>query len=550
MKDWDVIVVGSGAGGLSAAVALANTGKRVLVLEQHYIAGGWTQSFVLEGYRFSPGVHYLGEMEPGGNFARILQGLGVSGDLELCQLNEDGYDHFLVGGERFDVPVGRERFMRRLQARFPEERDAIADYFKLVRQVASELETALDYAEGWRLLLLPLKAPHLVFRGIQMVSTYLDRHIKSPLLRAYLTAQAGDNGTPPNQTPFALHAAVVGHYFNGGYYPRGGAHRLPRAFIRQLKRKGGQIRLSTPVQRILLEGGRVTGVELADGERISAPVVISNADPEMTFNRLVGAEHLSPGLRRKMARTDYGVTSLSLFLATDLDLRGMGYDSGNYWYYAHTDIDAIYGREARTLPAKEFPGAFLTVTTLKDPSKRRDGKHTLEVFSFVPYEAFRKWERTSFGDRGAEYNAFKNHLGDMLLRTADRIIPGLSDNLVFKDIGTPLSNLHYCASHRGNIYGPAKIRRQLGPGSYPVRSEIPGLYMVGASTLSHGVLGVIMSGLVAAAQIQRCPLNHVLSERGPELVLYPAERPQEWLEDLTSRRNRRAQHVEVAEAAA
>ncbi|MDP6379030.1 MAG: FAD-dependent oxidoreductase, partial [Candidatus Thalassarchaeaceae archaeon] len=93
MADWDVVVIGSGAGGLSAAVALSNLGKKVLVLEQHYLPGGWTHSFSLEGHKFSPGVHYIGQMQKGGAARELFEGLGVGGKLEFCELNPDGYDH-------------------------------------------------------------------------------------------------------------------------------------------------------------------------------------------------------------------------------------------------------------------------------------------------------------------------------------------------------------------------------------------------------------------------------------------------------------------------
>jgi phytoene dehydrogenase-like protein len=88
--DYDVIIIGSGAGGLAAAVPLAQAGQRVLVCEQHEVPGGWTHSFTLQGYRFSPGVHYIGEVQPGGSLRRVYEGLGVSQDLEFCELNPDG----------------------------------------------------------------------------------------------------------------------------------------------------------------------------------------------------------------------------------------------------------------------------------------------------------------------------------------------------------------------------------------------------------------------------------------------------------------------------
>src|SRR5277367_4849032 len=132
---WDTIVIGSGSGGLTAAVALARAGQRVLVLEQHYLPGGWCQSFSLEGYRFSPGVHYLGGLGPGGGLRRLYEGLGLSDDLEFCEMNPEGFDHFLIEGERFDVPRGFARYFARLCARFPHEREGLARYFGTIRRV-------------------------------------------------------------------------------------------------------------------------------------------------------------------------------------------------------------------------------------------------------------------------------------------------------------------------------------------------------------------------------------------------------------------------------
>ena len=121
MADVDAVVIGSGAGGLAAAVALARAGKKVIVFEQHYVPGGWCHSFQRGGYRFSPGVHYVGKLEAGGRLREVYEGLGVAGDVEFCELNADGYDHVLIGGDRFDIPKGRERFAGRLKRRFPGE---------------------------------------------------------------------------------------------------------------------------------------------------------------------------------------------------------------------------------------------------------------------------------------------------------------------------------------------------------------------------------------------------------------------------------------------
>lgn len=125
MNDVDAIVIGSGSGGLTAALALARAGKRVTVFEQHYLPGGYSQSFSLHGYRFSPGVHYIGQLGPGEALRLIYEGLGLADDLEFFEINPDGYDHTIIGDERFDIPKGVDRFRERLVERFPSEADGI-----------------------------------------------------------------------------------------------------------------------------------------------------------------------------------------------------------------------------------------------------------------------------------------------------------------------------------------------------------------------------------------------------------------------------------------
>ena len=527
--DYDAVVIGSGVGGLTAAVALAQAGQKVLVCERHEVPGGWSHSFTLQGYRFSPGVHYVGTLEPGGQLRRIYEGLGVSGDLAFSELNPDGYDHFLLGEERFDFPKGKERLIERLCRRFPEERKGIEGYFSALVSLMERV-SRLNRAKGpggyARAAADSLKIlPWLHRTGMHLIRAY----IRDPLLTGILCGQAGDHGLPPSRASVFVHAGITYHYLNGGYYPVGGGMAIPRAFVRALKRAGGEIRLRTPVQHILLELGRASGVRLADGE-VRSRMVISNADPETTFARLIGREQLPAKLRRKVDRVSYSTSAVSLFFAVDLDLRNLGMDSGNYWLYESQDVDGIYQEALQDAIFEKDapPGLFLTVTTLKDPSKLRGGIHTCEAFAFVGYDRFQKWASEQSGARSPDYRALKEDLADRMFRTIERKFPGIRENVVFWDLGTPLTNEHYINTYRGNLYGIAKTPPQIGPGSFPVKSAIPGLYMVGASTTSHGIAGATASGVLAAKKILGCRTEELLTQKGPPLKIYPAEDPASW----------------------
>jgi phytoene dehydrogenase-like protein len=223
-----------------------------------------------------------------------------------------------------------------------------------------------------------------------------------------------------------------------------------------------------------------------------------------------------------------------------MDLRGAGLDSGNMWYYDHADVDKIYadGLTDAVLSEETPPGMFLTVTTLKDPSKMHSGHHTCESFAFVGYDAFEKWAHTKYGARPSDYDAMKEDLAWRMVRGLEKRIPGLSKHIVYYSLGTPLTNEHYLNATRGNLYGIEKSPSQVGPLGFTPRTEFDGLYLCGQSTTSHGVAGVTASGIDAAKAVLNCRSSDILTGKGPGPLFVEAENTSAWPEHLKRKMER------------
>lgn len=254
-KTYDIIVIGSGAGGLTAAVALAQAGQKVLVCEQHGKPGGWTHSFTLNGYRFSPGVHYIGGIGEGGSLDRTYRGLGVSEHIQFCELNPDGYDHIVIGDKQYDFPKGKENLVAKLKEYFPHEAEGIDGYIDTAEKMIQSMGNLGKVKNPASAVKAAGGAVSIMRWATRSGQDFIEHFITDPILRGILGGQAGDHGMPPSEVSAFVQAGILNHYFNGGYYPLGGAFAIPRAFLRELKQAEGEIRLKTPVEKILLEDG-------------------------------------------------------------------------------------------------------------------------------------------------------------------------------------------------------------------------------------------------------------------------------------------------------
>ena len=509
-SEWDAIVVGSGFGGLTSAAYLTSAGLRTLVLEQWDVAGGCSHVFRRRRkFEFDVGLHYIGDCGPGGTVSKILGGLGLAGRIEFLEMDPDGFDTLLFPGLEFRVPRGWDRYLERLLATFPAEQAGLRRCVDVMRRVALEIETVGMPTDEARLADFLTRAPSVIEWGLRTLGELFDACELSLGTRAVLAGESGDHAAPPSRVGVALHASLMHHYLKeGAFYPHGGGQVLAAHLIDVVKSHGGQVRTRARVEEILIDAGAVAGVRLRGGETITAPLVVSNADIKRTYLELIDRTQLAPETIERTEAYRMALPLFSVYLGLDVDLREH-MPNTNYWSHGELDPETAYD----ALYAGELPAPlslFISSATLKDPDNRQiapAGHSSLEVMTLVPpgYDFWQIDRGPAAGERYSRqeaYRAVKEQIAQAAVRAAIEIIPAIEGHIVWQEAASPITQERYTLSSGGSCYGLEHATDQSGPMRPGPQTEIEGLFLAGASTMSgHGIIGVMRGALITAAAI-------------------------------------------------
>jgi all-trans-retinol 13,14-reductase len=492
-ETWDAVVVGSGLGGLTTAACLGSTGKRVLVLERHDVAGGNSQVFRRhhgdDWYEFDVGVHYIGECGPGGLFTNIFHALGVGDRMTFRELDPDGFDTLHFPDVEFRVPAGWEEYERRLVAAFPNDRAGIERALGVLRTVAEE--SRLLFGEDRETF------DRWAFRPL---SELFDEAELSPPARAVLDHWSGLYAGGPSQTAVIMHARIIGHYMSGAFYPEGGGQTLAARLLQVIEACGGEVRTLAPVGRIVVEGGAATGVELENGDTVEAPIVVGNGDYRRMMVDLVGAEHLAPATVAWAEEATMTLGLVCAYVVVDVELDG---PNTNYFVFPDYRTDEFYAElDEGRLPGGG-PFAYIALASRKDPDNPELGPpgHTNYWGVDVGPADGGSYRRNE------TYRARKQEITERLLDAAESVLGPFRDHIVHLETATTLSHERYTHSTGGTSYGYLHSPEQSGDNRPPFRTEIDGLWVVGANTVGgHGIAGAMSGGVLCAGDILDRPL--------------------------------------------
>ena len=510
-ENLDAIIIGSGISGLTTAALLSKVGKKVLVLEQHYIAGGCTHAFEDHGYEFDTGIHYVGNIK---KRKKVLD-LITSEEIKWDKMGrEDGnyvYDEIKIGTKEYNLKAGEDNFIKEFTNKFPDEKENIIKYLKLVKKVAKKDFFFLSKIAKPRWL-VKLISPFINKNFFEMtqktVLEVMNELTENKDLIAALCGQFGDSGPTPSKGSFFMHASVVNHYLEGGWYPNGGTSEIARKIIPTIEKAGGRVLVRKAVNNIIIKNKKAIGVKMVNGDEIFAKQIISSAGINNTYKKLLDKKYVSDKIIKLIDNIGLSCSMVYLFVGMEGSPSELKLRSSNIWSYPISDYDKMledFYKDPENAPIPLFIG----FPCAKDSSweKRYPNKSNAVILTMSEYDLFKKWDKNQkFGKKSKkdeEYEKLKKTFEKRILEEGlYKYYPQTKGKVKFTSVGSPLTFNYYIGSTKGEVYGadmsPSRFQKDdlLRP-----QTEIEGLYLTGQDITTLGFTGAMMAGILTTSEI-------------------------------------------------
>lgn len=525
MERFDYVILGAGLGGLSAAACLSRQGNRVAVLEKHYLPGGCCHTFDYGHYSFCADVHYISQCGKGQTINQFLN--YIERDVPFNSLDPDCIDRIRAPGIDFRIPLGWENLRSRLLQTFPNEAQAIHHYCDEIARLHREMQNLAQdvhwYNRKWMDWLKLPKYWNLYQKRNWTLQDLYNASGLSPQLQTILAAQSGDYGLPPQEIALMTHASLVSDYAAGAYYPKYHFKQLVDAIVEAITAAGGMVVYATPVEQIEVVNHQVESIVAGGTTYRAEKAYISDLDPKLTVELMHDGLALSEREYARLTHYDYSTSAFNLYFGLDSRFNPQEYGLGNWnlWYYPNGNLNESYAQQF--LGNLDHPWIFLSCPTLKSTElgMAPEGHHILEVATVCPYAPFKALRSADLN----AYKAAKKEVYQQIMQSVRDIIPDIDHYARMKVYGTPTTSEFYLGQPQGNIYGAKLIPKQVGMHRLGYKTELPNLFLVGASAGYPSVPGVIGNGmdvveLITGQKVWHHPLR--VSQKHGSAVDIPA----------------------------
>ncbi len=495
MKDYDVVVIGAGLGGLSSAANLAKAGKKVLLLERHYVPGGYASSFLRGRFEFEISLHELsglGDEANPGPLWKLLDAVDVTRRVEFLRIPE--FYRCVLPDVDFVVPIGRENFENAMAEYFPADADGIRDFTDVMFKFAQEalranrvgMKMVMEHQEEFPTLLAYFG------KNLQEV---MGQFIKDERARTVLNVVCGYYCNPPSVLSFMTYALGTVSYLRfGPWHIKGKSQALSQAFVDSIEDMGGEVWLRNGAQRILVEGGKVRGVVAQDGTEILCPTVVSNANPYATCLELIGRENTPDWYLRRLGAWSGGASTVNLYLGVDCPYQELGLAHHETFYSDGYDVDGNW-KNMKAGVSLEPSDIAVTAYNSVDPDFSPPGTSNL-VCTFIAFSE--PWMKLA----PSEYADAKHRVAARALDLAENVARGLRDHIEVIEVATPLTNIRYSRNVGGSIIGFEETFAGTGLVRMPAAGPLQGLYFSGAwVNIGGGYEPSLYSGFLTSRKV-------------------------------------------------
>jgi len=491
---YDYLIIGTGMSALSFASLMANSGKKVCMLEAHDSPGGMAHTFKMGDYHFCAQVHYIWGCAPGGRIYEFVKRIGLQDDLKFNLLDPDGYDRVVLpDGKAVLIPNGFNRLATNIEAAYPGQGEKVKRFTSILQKLRKELRIIPDRKiKWWEFLTKSYRVPTLLRYLNKTTQQVFDECGLSKEAQAVLIADAGDMMAPPEDLSILAYCGLFSGYNSGAYYPA----KHFKYFVSRLAKfitshEGCHIYYETPVSHIDIQDGKVASVKTADGKTFTADNYICNMDPQKA-SHIIGRQHFPSGYSKKLDYK-YSPSGMMIYLGLkDLDLKALGFGRFNTWHLDQWDMNQMWKDQAKGDFSK--PWIFISTPSLNtdDRGTTPPGGQIMEVATYMEYAVLKELKEKDY----AAYSREKQRIADMLLDIVEKkYVPDLRKHIVVKAIGTPSTHEDFCAAPFGNAYGSYLTPAQVGLKRLKAGTPFSNLWWCNASSGFAGIHGTISTGM-------------------------------------------------------